>query len=61
MKHFLFCIVTVFCALSMSAQRVITMELDKGVYRVPCTLNGLKMKFIFDTGASSVREVPVGK
>lgn len=30
------------------------MEQDGGVYKVPCTINGLKLKFIFDTGASTV-------
>ena len=35
-------------------QVVIEMEHDAGVYKVPCKVNGLKLKFIFDTGASSV-------
>lgn len=39
---------------NISAQVVITMEQDGGVYKVPCIVNGAKMKFIFDTGASSV-------
>lgn len=30
------------------------MEEYGGVYRIPCTVNGAKMKFIFDTGASNV-------
>ena len=30
------------------------MEEDGGVYKVPCVVNGAKMKFIFDTGASTV-------
>lgn len=30
------------------------MEKTGGVYRVPCEVNGLRMKFIFDTGASVV-------
>ena len=30
------------------------MEEDGGVYRIPCLVNGAKMKFIFDTGASTV-------
>ena len=30
------------------------MENEGGVYKVPCTINGLKLKFIFDTGASNV-------
>lgn len=33
---------------------VIQMEEYGGVYRIPCTVNGAKMKFIFDTGASNV-------
>lgn len=35
-------------------QTVINMEKKGGVYLVPCTLNGLKLKFIFDTGADHV-------
>jgi len=30
------------------------MEETNGVYKIPCSVNGLKMKFIFDTGASVV-------
>lgn len=51
-------VVLVFLALTMSlflsAQVTIQMEKDGGVYKVPCSVNGVKMKFIFDTGASSV-------
>lgn len=36
------------------SQVTITMEESGGVYKVPCSVNGLKMKFIFDTGASVV-------
>lgn len=36
------------------AQVTITMEQDGGVYKVPCVVNGAKMKFIFDTGAATV-------
>ena len=32
----------------------ITMEKDGGVFKVPCEVNGAKMKFIFDTGATMV-------
>lgn len=39
---------------TLSAQITITMEEDAGVYKVPCVVNGAKMKFIFDTGASTV-------
>ena len=38
----------------VNAQVRITMEQDGGVYKVPCKVNGLKLKFIFDTGAASV-------
>lgn len=37
-----------------SAQKVIQMENVNGVYRIPCSINGAKMKMIFDTGASAV-------
>ncbi len=30
------------------------MEEESGVYKIPCKINGLKLKFIFDTGASAV-------
>jgi clan AA aspartic protease (TIGR02281 family) len=39
---------------SCKAQKVIQMEKDGGVYKIPCVVNGCKMKFIFDTGAASV-------
>lgn len=35
-------------------QMVIEMTKDGGVYKVPCVVNGLRLKFIFDTGASQV-------
>ena len=41
-------------SIAVSAQMTIIMEKDGGVYKVPCTVNGVKMKFIFDTGAASV-------
>lgn len=37
-----------------SAQKVIRMENIDGVYRISCSVNGAKMKMIFDTGASTV-------
>ncbi len=40
--------------LTAEAQTVIQMEKRGGVYYVPCTVNGLKLNFIFDTGASDV-------
>lgn len=39
---------------STFAQTSIEMEEENGIYKVPCKVNGLKLKFIFDTGASSV-------
>ena len=30
------------------------MEESNGVYKIPCTVNGARMKFIFDTGATTV-------
>ena len=36
------------------SQKIIEMEYDNGVYYVPCKVNGIPMKFIFDTGASDV-------
>lgn len=44
---------TLSCLIS-SAEVRIQMEKEAGVYKVPCTVNGLKLKFIFDTGASNV-------
>jgi clan AA aspartic protease (TIGR02281 family) len=32
----------------------INMQKEGGVYKIPCVVNGLKLNFIFDTGASNV-------
>lgn len=37
-----------------TSQIKIQMQEDGGVYKIPCEVNGLRMKFIFDTGASNV-------
>ena len=37
-----------------SGQMVIQMEKDGGVYKIPCEINGFRLKLIFDTGASDV-------
>ena len=37
-----------------NAQTIIQMEEYSGVYRIPCKVNGAKMKLIFDTGADKV-------
>lgn len=36
------------------AQDIIKMEKSGGIYLIPCKVNGLPLKFIFDTGASDV-------
>ena len=46
-----------FCFVSLSetfAQDIIKMEKSGGIYLIPCKVNGLPLKFIFDTGASDV-------
>ncbi|MBX9807412.1 MAG: retroviral-like aspartic protease family protein, partial [Flavobacteriaceae bacterium] len=35
-------------------QTTIYMQKEGGVFTIPCTVNGIKLKFIFDTGASDV-------
>lgn len=51
-KLFLFLMLLLpFC---INAQKVIQMENVNGVYRIACSVNGAKMKMIFDTGASTV-------
>ena len=36
------------------SQTTIKMEKEGGVYTIPCTVNGIQLKFIFDTGASVI-------
>lgn len=45
------CLLSYLCGF---AQIHIQMEKEGGVYVVPCTVNGARMKFIFDTGAATV-------
>jgi clan AA aspartic protease (TIGR02281 family) len=40
--------------INCNAQVTIQMRKEGGVFTVPCTVNGLKLRFIFDTGASNV-------
>ncbi len=40
--------------MSARAETVIQMIEDMGIYKVPCEVNGLKVKMIFDTGAAVV-------
>jgi len=39
---------------SIQAQVRIKMKNENGVFTTPCTVNGLRLRFIFDTGASNV-------
>lgn len=43
-----------FLCIQINAQQSILMEKEGGVYTLPCSVNGSKMRFIFDTGASRV-------
>ena len=43
-----------FLSSNVFSQKVIQMEYSNGVYKLPCHVNGAKLKMIFDTGASSV-------
>lgn len=54
MKKIVLLIVSLIFAIPLLADTVIQMEPYGGVYRIPCIVNGAKMKFIFDTGASNV-------
>ena len=54
MKHIIAIFLLFISCLSSNADTVIQMENYGGVYRIPCFVNGAKMKFIFDTGASNV-------
>jgi clan AA aspartic protease (TIGR02281 family) len=50
---FQFILVVFFINIAYS-QKVIEMEKVNGTYQVPCKVNGIPMKFIFDTGATDV-------
>lgn len=53
-KHILILIILIFNSINSFSQKVIKMEKENGVYFIPCKVNGVPMKFIFDTGASDV-------
>lgn len=53
-KSIFFAMIFSLFAITLNAQTVINLEKDGGVYKIPCVVNGLKLKPIFDTGASSV-------
>lgn len=54
MKKNIFALLLSIFALSLNAQTKISMTKEGGIYTVPCKVNGLPLKFIFDTGASDV-------
>lgn len=54
MKRIILLFASLFLSIVGYSQVTITMEDSGGVYKIPCTVNGLKMKFVFDTGASVV-------
>jgi len=53
-KQILWLFLLVTFSSSVFAQTKIMMQSEGGVYTVPCKVNGLSLKFIFDTGASNV-------
>lgn len=55
MQKVLSIILLFFLGLTTYAQEGVYMTLDKsGVYTIPCEVNGLKLRFVFDTGAADV-------
>jgi clan AA aspartic protease (TIGR02281 family) len=54
MKAIFTIILTLTILTGLNAQTVVKMEKLNGVYVMPCKVNGLPLKFIFDTGASDV-------
>ena len=54
MKRCLLHFLAVMLSMMAYAQKVIQMEKEGGVYKIPCFVNGARMKMVFDTGASSV-------
>lgn len=54
MNRIVFVLICIICHFCGYADVVIPMEKDGGVYKIPCQVNGLRLKLIFDTGASSV-------
>ena len=53
-KQILWIFLLVTFSSSVFAQTKIMMQKEGGVYTIPCKVNGLQLKFIFDTGASNV-------
>lgn len=53
-RSLLLCFLTLSFAKLALGQQVVQMQKSGGVYTVPCKVNGLELRFIFDTGASDV-------
>ena len=54
-RTILLLLISVFVFLSETrAQTTIEMKQEGGVYTMPCEVNGLRLRFIFDTGASDI-------
>jgi len=53
-KHIFQLVLAMFCINFAYSQKIIEMEKINGTYQVPCKVNGIPMKFIFDTGATDV-------
>ena len=54
MKRIAMLIVLILFPIIANSQKVVIMEREQGVYKISCNVNGVKMKMIFDTGASAV-------
>lgn len=55
MKKLLHFFILIVISVDMIAQERIPMTLEEsGIYTIPCEVNGLKLKFVFDTGAADV-------
>lgn len=54
MKRLLSLTLTFFFYTILFSQNVIKMEKEGGVFKIPCVVNGLRLKFVLDTGAAAV-------
>lgn len=55
MKLFLVVFLCLFVSINfLNGQTVIKLQRENGVYIIPCKVNGIALRFIFDTGSSNV-------
>lgn len=54
MKRFIILLYALLCCFTLNAQIRVKMEKSDGIYKIPCTVNGVKVSMYFDTGASYV-------